>query len=105
VTRGAILVVRGWAFDVERKMPCQSVFVTLGDECARAIYGVPREDVAQDQKVAAARLSGFTARVGTRSLAPGRHEIGLIGVASDGRAFSQTNYATPIEIVEPVAAR
>ena len=50
IERGSILVIRGWAFDLERKMPCKRVFVTVGNECSRAIYGIARDDVVQDQK-------------------------------------------------------
>jgi hypothetical protein len=100
VVRGSILVVRGWAFDVERKVPCQRVFVSLGDECVRAIYGIPREDVVVDQNVPSARFTGFTARLGTASLSPGHYTLQLIGIASDGSAVSETAYPTQIEVVE-----
>ena len=105
VLQGAILVVRGWAFDVEHKMPCRRVFVSLGDECVRAIYGIPREDVVADQNVPSARFTGFTARIGTASLSRGKHSLQLIGIASDGSAASETAYSTQIEIVEPASVR
>jgi hypothetical protein len=105
VVQGAILVVRGWAFDVEHKMPCQRVFVGLGDECVRAIYGIPREDVVADQNVPSARFTGFTARIGTASLAPGKHSLQLIGIASDGSGALETAYSTQVEIVEAASVR
>jgi hypothetical protein len=105
IARGAILVVRGWAFDVERKMPCKRVFVSLGDECVRAIYGIPREDVVQDQNVPSARFSGFTARLNTSSLAPGLHSLGLVGIASDGKTLSESTHPAQIEIVEVAGVR
>ena len=105
VERGAILVVRGWAFDLERKMPCKSVFVTVGDECARAIYGIARDDVFKIRRSPSARFTGFTARLGTASLAPGKHRLGLIGVAADESSVAESTYATEIEIEEPVRKR
>ena len=105
VARGSILVVRGWAFDLERKMPCERVFVTVGDECSRAIYGIARDDVVQDQGVPSARFTGFTARVGTASLTPGRHRLGLIGIAADESAAHESDYPIEIEIEEPVLTR
>ena len=100
LTRGEILVVRGWAFDLERKLPCKRVFVALGDECSRAIYGISRDDVVQDQSVPEARFTGFTARIGTASLAAGKHRLGLIGVAADGSCVGESTYSTEIEIEE-----
>ncbi len=105
IARGSILVIRGWAFDLERKMPCKRVFVTVGDECSRAIYGIARDDVLRDQNVPEARFTGFTARLGTASLAPGKHRLGLIGVAGDESAVGESTYPLEIEIEEPVRNR
>jgi hypothetical protein len=105
VARGAILAVRGWAFDVARKMPCRRVYVALGDECVRAIYGLPRDDVAKDQQVASARSTGFIARLTTASLAAGAHTLMITGVATDGSEIGETAYGVQIEIVEPAIAR
>jgi hypothetical protein len=100
VARGAILVIRGWAFDIEHKAPCRRVFVSLGDECVRAIYGIPRDDVVRDQNTASARLTGFTARLSTATIPLGRHALRLIGIASDGSALSEFTHSAQIEIVE-----
>jgi hypothetical protein len=103
VARGAVLVIRGWAFDIERQAPCRRVFVGLGGECVRAIYGVPRDDVVRDQNAPAARFTGYTARLSTATIPLGRHALRLIGIASDGSALSESTHSTEIEIVEGAA--
>jgi hypothetical protein len=105
VARGTILVVRGWAFDLKRKQPCERVFVSLGDECVRAIYGIPREDVVRDQNVPAARFSGFTARLSTASLPSGRHALRLVAVAADGKSLSEATHSAALEVSEALAER
>jgi len=104
VRRGDVLVVRGWAFDRASKEPCKRVFIALGDECVRAIYGVPREDVVADQQVSSARYTGFTARLSTASLSPGRHTLSMFGVSTDGSTVSESTHSVAIDVTEGVNA-
>jgi hypothetical protein len=99
IQRGDVLIVRGWAFDRTHKEPCKRVFIALGDECVRAIYGVPREDVVADQQVSSARYTGFTARLSTASLPLGRHTLSMFGVSSDGSSVSESTHPVAIDVI------
>jgi hypothetical protein len=98
VPRGAILVVRGFAFDLQRNSPCKAVYVKIGEECTRAVYGVPRETLPESDGGPDAKFSGFTARFNTGVLAAGTHEIQLLAVSSNGSGIAEVGPRPTVQV-------
>jgi 4-amino-4-deoxy-L-arabinose transferase-like glycosyltransferase len=83
VRAGCVVHVTGFAIDGSRGLPATDVFLTVdGVRAARASIGRPTPHlvtVYNDQELARA---GFDAELQTRTLSPGRHELGITIVES-----------------------
>jgi hypothetical protein len=73
---GTPLLVKGWAVDDRARAPGKGVRVVLdGGFSVMADYGMPRADVAETLQNSNLVDSGFEARVPTKGLAAGQHEL------------------------------
>lgn len=103
VPQRSILVVRGYALDMNRAAPCKALYVRIGVECRRAVYGVPRESLPESiARSAEARFSGFTARFNTSTIAPGTHDVTLIAVSNDGSGIAEIETKTSLSVSSEV---
>ena len=85
---GVDLVFVGWVVDRTGVVPARvrSVEVLIdGRPVARAAYGSARPDVAAFVHAPGVLNSGFSARVFTDDLRPGRHALGIVTTLADGR--------------------
>jgi hypothetical protein len=85
---GTDLRIAGWIVDRTHGAPApvRSVEVLVdGRPVDRAAYGQSRPDVASFVGAPQLQNAGFTARVFTDDLSPGRHSLTLRAVLSDGR--------------------
>jgi hypothetical protein len=85
---GSDLRINGWMIDRTSGTPAavRSIDVFLdGRFVRRAAYGAPRPDVADYVHAPGVRNAGFTARLLTDGIPPGRHRVTLRAVVADGR--------------------
>ncbi|CAA9544408.1 MAG: hypothetical protein AVDCRST_MAG88-280, partial [uncultured Thermomicrobiales bacterium] len=81
------LLVTGWAADDAAGGPAGGVIVTVdGDRHFHAVYGGERADVSRRRGAGYGR-SGFVAMIPAATLPPGRHQLTVKVVTSDGRSY------------------
>jgi hypothetical protein len=87
VVAGEALPVRGWAF--QDRVGVEAVEVLIdGEAQGRAVYGVSMPGIGATSPAFAdphQPRTGFTATIAGARLAPGRHELALRVIGSDGR--------------------
>lgn len=91
---GTDLLVAGWMIDRTYATPAavRAVDVLIdGRVVDRAAYGAARPDIAAFVKLPDLVNTGFTARVLTDALAPGRHTLALRGIVAAGRPAMLTS--------------
>ncbi|GEM_PF-3722408 len=100
---GTDLRMTGWMIDASYQTPAavRAVDVLIdGRVVDRASYGAFRPDVAAFVKAPELQDCGFTARVLTDDLAPGKHRIVLRGIVGGGRHATLLPAVT-IELTRP----
>jgi hypothetical protein len=84
----AVLVLQGWATDAAARHPVAAVCLLVDGKPSarvRASYGVDRPDVARAFGAADVARSGFDVQINGADLAPGPHDLVVVGVDARGR--------------------
>jgi hypothetical protein len=98
------LFVRGWAIDGEAGTVGSGVLVVIDDNLEiRALYGLPRPDVAQEFANPSLLRCGFTAQVPMENLSVGRHSARCYVIAGDGRGTLSTAQQFEFEVADSLA--
>lgn len=86
--RGALIRLRGWVRDATADAPASGVFAVVDDHAiVRGNVWQPRPDVVTVMHRDDLLATGFTLRIDTDALAPGRHTVRIGIVTSDGEAY------------------
>jgi hypothetical protein len=100
VRRGSILTIRGWAVDQTSRFVPRSLHAILdGGQLLLGSLGHARSDVAAALNNADYLGCGFTVRIDTYSLAPGKHILDLAIVAPDGNDYDISENAVSFDII------
>ena len=86
---GESTVIVGWAADPESGAVASGVDVVVDDIPYRAIYGIPRSDVAQALANPALENSGFRFSLGPGVLNRGIHSFAIRVLAANGEAYCE----------------
>jgi len=82
------MTIKGWAVDKQANSTASAVFITIdGGTDIPTLYGLDRQDVANNYKNPNFRFSGYVAMFSSSILPPGAHTISLKVVSKDGVHF------------------
>ena len=93
----SMVTVKGWAIDPESKTLADEVYVCVGKNEHKAVYGFDRSDVARHFKNPSIIYSGFSCNIPVQTLQEGENIVALKIVSKNNKkSFSRIN---PITII------
>lgn len=94
------LKVGGWAIDAANKELAGGVYIKIDDKRFPAFYGKQRKRVPRGLDVPLYQFPWFEATVPMSEIGPGKHELSVVVVTSDGEKYYRPSQGIAFKVVE-----